>query len=74
MTITNNGDILYNHIIGLNCSIQDTFNIAPDQGAFNQGGFPIWLIVLLVVIGLLIIAGIGWFCHVHRKKNLDNLL
>ena len=75
MTITPDGDILYNHILGQDCSISDSFQITASQGGDSSSkGFPIWLIVLLCILGVIIIGGIAWFCYIHRKKNLNTML
>ena len=76
LTITPNGDITYNHIVGTNCTVADNFIINAEETSGGGGSMaiPIWLIVLLSVIGLIIIVGVVWFCFWKKKDDVKEFI
>ena len=67
------GDVLYSHFNALNCSTTDTFEITTTISPSNSSGFPVWLIVLLVLMGLSLIGGSIWFFVVKKRRSVRNM-
>lgn len=52
-----------------NCSLADEFMLTYLGVVIESGGFPVWLIVLLSVLGGTIVGVLIWYFCYHRKKR-----